>query len=235
MRIELPSGKPASPSDLLEHASNADVIAKRAEGLRDRFTTQVTQIRDEVEAQFAPMTGIDPGQKRELVRLEMRRRMDEARNAAMAEADKVLRELGPLVAAADTAAPLYADKIRVIDRITLAKPERATYSANLANAGPVALANAAAQALATNDLALVSAVIARLQSMPVADRPFTPHQLADRFEVAEHAKATEALTILRNRTQAGILATREIRSPASGPIGRIMAGLRNRPAANEED
>jgi hypothetical protein len=157
------------------------------------------------------------------------------RAEAATEADSTLKALGAVMEADNLARPLYDTPIGVPDRLTLSKPERATYAANLAGAGPAALHTAAVEVISTNDAALAMAVIVRLQAMPLAERPFSPLQLAQRIQRKEITKAHEMLGILARRTQDAILATRAIRTPRTGPLAHIIRGLRPAEPDPEED
>jgi hypothetical protein len=226
--------KPATPQELFEAAERVNAVAGRAETLRDDFYKAADKIRDEVAHSFAGLD-MDRNAKAQLIRQTVQKRLADLQKTHLEAADKVLKDIGSDVELMNNSSPAYDAKLKVIGRLTLASPERATFLNNLRDAGPAELANAAGLALQTNNLALVSAITSKLQQMEPSARPFAPNAFADRFNVPEFDRAQSALQILRHKSQVAISAQREIRNPSSRVVGRILNAILKPASESEEE
>ena len=124
---------------------------------------------------------------------------------------------------------LYGNKRALLNALTLGDPNRATYAANLASAGPAAIMSAASFALANKDAALAAAVAAVVDAMPVKERPLT---VAELVADLEHDQIDGTMTLFAELDRLVVVAQVEasgVLDPDGGrSADKIRLGLEQR-------
>ncbi len=123
----------------------------------------------------------------------------------------------------------WVNPVSVLMNATLASPERATYAANLANAGAHGVEGAMRQALALNDQALAAAAIERYDLLDETTRSlvsFSKDDIAAAMVHDEWSKAAEAIGLSDYAVESGELAEREMRGDKISPDQKIRVGQR---------
>lgn len=114
------------------------------------------------------------------------------------EVSTLLAELNEDKNAVALARDAWSSPVSVLMRSTLASPERRVYTANLANAGSIELREAAHEAIRTQDKALGSAVLARIDRLPAETRKsleFSKADVAETLIFEEFQGAVELLAL----------------------------------------
>ncbi len=123
----------------------------------------------------------------------------------------------------------WVNPVSVLMNSTLASPERATYAANLANAGAHGVEGAMRQALALNDQALAAAAVERYDLLDETTRSlvsFSKDDIAAAMVHDEWSKAAEAIGLSDYAVESGELAEREMRGDKISPDQKIRVGQR---------
>lgn len=123
---------------------------------------------------------------------------------------------------------LYTSKRSLLDMLTLGDASRATYTQNLAGAGPMALTQAASFALANKNAALAAAVAATVDRMPAAGRPIAVAELVRDLEHPEIDSTMALFAELDTLIVGGEVAAAAILDPDASSADRIRLGLEQR-------
>ena len=158
------------------------------------------------------------------------------RKGAKATAEKLAKDLATARNILALGKDSYTNPFAALDAATMASPRRATYTANLAHAGSMALKNAAERAASLGDAELAAAVIAVVSGMASGKRPFHPAAVLEIFpedhEVFEPIREfEEAEAALAD----GLSLYGEIVNGTTSPTARIERALRDREAAAGAD
>jgi len=132
-------------------------------------------------------------------------------------------------AALDLVRDSWQSPVGVLMRGTLGSAKRATYAANLANAGPIEVNEAIREAVTSGDKELAAACCVRIDAMSRESRQslsFTKSDVAEVLIGDEYAKAIEAIGLTDFAIAQGELADREARAIAVSPDEKIGVGLR---------
>lgn len=226
MKIALPKEAPPDPQALVALRHVAVGIYNRAKSVREAFQAERARVADEVANRYKGLDGVSVSERNRMAQSETAARTTEARKREQTAMDKLLRELAPVKAKYDSAAPFYRSRLAFLDRITLASERRATCAANLAHAGPMALHNAAIRAMQASDADLAAAVVARLDAMSSKDRPFSANEVADRVAVSGYEEAAKALNETGAAIDDTIRLTRVARDAGYSPVAKIAAAVR---------
>jgi hypothetical protein len=115
--------------------------------------------------------------------------------------------------------------VAMLGMSALGQENRQRYESQLAGAGPATVGNAAIRAVATGDLALGAAVLARLDAIPKEQRPIQPQDLAARMVGARHAQLVHRTERARISFIAARDADRSLRTGRSDAVAKISRGL----------
>lgn len=123
---------------------------------------------------------------------------------------------------------LFGNKRALLDMFTLGNAQRAAYAANLRDAGPAALVNAASFALANKDAALAAAVAAVIDGLPAKERPLTVAELVADLENDEIDGAMALFAEVDRLTVLGQIEASTVLDLEGTKTDRIALGLEMR-------
>ena len=151
---------------------------------------QVTQRRTDVERSLADLSA---NERSKIVtravnghRAELRRKSADARVA-------LVREAGRLRDEATAVRVHYQSAMQCLMRESLGSERRSRLLGQIANSGPTELASLASYAASTKDKELGAALCTRISMLPIHDRPFSAHELADTLVGEDHRRVTQAI------------------------------------------
>ena len=119
-------------------------------------------------------------------RAELRRKSADARLALVREAGRLRDEVA-------TVRMHFESPMQMLMRESLGSERRSRLIGQIAQSGPTELASLAAFAAATRDKELGAALCTRVSMLPVHDRPFSSHELADALVGESHRNVTQAV------------------------------------------
>lgn len=128
----------------------------------------------------------------------------------------------------------YNSSIQVLMRDSLGSERRSRVIQQLEHAGKVELASLGALAVSTKDRDLGAVLASQVGRMPHSERPFSPHELADRLVADDHRAVQAAIMEVSELAQRAVLDDRAFeagRASAEGSIG-IALRARDRAALN---
>jgi hypothetical protein len=139
--------------------------------------------------------------------------------------DDLLKQAGAPKARRDTANDYLGNPIVTVNVATLGNPKRATYVANLQNAGHASIKAAAVFAVANQDQDLVAAILDVIADRMPGERPVSPNDLTDKAPHPDYVAAKAAFRAFDRDFQKLILARRTFISPTAGVLGRVKLAL----------
>ncbi|BEV45956.1 hypothetical protein CRBSH125_21390 [Afipia carboxidovorans] len=150
----------------------------------------MTQRRIDVERSLADL----PSNERTKVvtravnghRAELRRKSADARLALVREAGRLRDEVAGV-------RMHFGSSMQILMRENLGSERRSRLLGQIANSGVTELASLASYAAATRDKELGAALCTRVSMLPVHDRPFSAHELADALVGEDHRRVTQAI------------------------------------------
>jgi hypothetical protein len=206
---------PKSLSELIATAHNIDgkkaAFSKRVEAIAGDVLRHAAEVREK----WANVEGLSKGQREALAAKEISKFRREVSQNTEAERYQTLRELRDAAAQVEQMAALYESSSHILARDSLGSEERSRYQDQIANSGPLELANFAALAVSTNNRVLGAALLSRLDSLPADVKKnvdVSRQELADCLCGEEFAKANESITIARNRIREAINQNRDFES-----------------------
>ncbi|MEX0922113.1 MAG: hypothetical protein WDZ84_05005 [Rhodovibrionaceae bacterium] len=245
-------GAPASIADLQKLAAKATAKRDRLKVLSESIVSAIEQHTQKKKAEFAELGKTREGnlirdelgdnRRRTMLDREVSRFSREARKISSEERVKLVQELRDISSKLEATKAGFTDPVGLLSRRTLADPKRATYSANLASAGPVAVEDALRTAVLTGDASLAAASLNRLDAMSKDSRKlvrFSKKDVAESLVAEELGKATEFITMTEIAAAEGELANGEAegkRTTANQKIGLgIMKSKLPKTAEAEDD
>jgi len=179
-----------SATDLIQRLSRARENRDQHARLLNTLEGQVTQRRIDVERSLADLS---PNERSKVVtravnghRAELRRKSADARLALVREAGRLRDEVVAVRAH-------YQSPMQCLMHESLGSERRSRLLGQIANSGLTELASLAAFAAATKDKELGAALCTRVSMLPVHDRPFSAHDLADALVGENHRRVTQAI------------------------------------------
>jgi hypothetical protein len=174
-----------SVTDLIQRLGRARENRDQHAKLLNTLEGQVTQRRIDVERSLADL----PANERSKVvtravnghRAELRRKSADARIAYVREAGRLRDEVAGVRMHFDS-------PTQMLMRESLGSERRSRLLGQIANSGVTELASLAAFAAATKDKELGAALCTRVSMLPVHDRPFSAHELADALAGEDHRR-----------------------------------------------
>jgi hypothetical protein len=234
-------GAPATISDLNAIANRVSSKRDRMKVLSDSVTTAVEKYRKAKTAEYAELGRVREGnlvrdelgdnRRRTMLEREVTRYSREARKISADERTSILAEIRDAVSKVAPVRASFTDPVAILSRRTIGDPKRSTYTANLANAGPVAVENAIQTAVITGNAPLLSAALDRLDGMPAASRKLVRYSKKDAAETVvgdELLKARQYLAKIDLETAETELAYSESEGKRDTAEDKIRLGtLRN--------
>lgn len=238
-------GAPSSVSDLNALAELATRKRDRLKVLAESTTTAIEKKRHEIEVRYADFGKVRDGnhvtdtvgdsKRRAAIEREVSKFTRDARKVSDKERGTLiaeLRENSEKIAAVKSS---WTDPVALLSRISLSDPKRATYAANLANAGPVAVENALRDAVLNNDTALAAAALDRLDAMPKESKKlvrFSKKDVAESLVADEWTAARKYIAISEIAVDEAELANNEAEGKSISSQQKIGLGIKKRELAN---
>ncbi|WP_374309169.1 hypothetical protein [Methylocella sp.] len=179
-----------SATDLIQRLGRARENRDQHAKLLNTLEGQVTQRRIDVERSLADLS---PNERSKIVtravnghRAELRRKSADTRLALVREAGRFRDEVAAVRAH-------YQSPIQCLMRESLGSERRSRLLGQIANSGITELASLASFAAATRDKELGAALCTRVSMLPIHDRPFSAHELADALVGEDHRRVTQAI------------------------------------------
>jgi hypothetical protein len=179
-----------SATDLIQRLGRARENRDQHAKMLTTLEGQVTQRRTDVERSLADLSANERGKIVTRAvnghRAELRRKSADARLALVREAGRLRDEVAAVRAH-------YQSPMQCLMRESLGSERRSRLLGQIANSGVTELASLASYAAATKDKELGAALCTRVSMLPVHDRPFSAHELADALVGDEHRRVTQAV------------------------------------------
>ncbi|MFT4159606.1 hypothetical protein [Shinella sp.] len=156
------------------------------------------------------------------LRAELKRASLDARTARLRDLNALRREV-------EQAQDHYRSPMQMLVRDSLGSERRSRLQSQLEHAGKVELASLAALAVSTRDRELGAVLAAQVGRMPHTERPFSPHELAERLIGDDHLAVTAAIMEVSELAQRAILDDRAFETGRS--VDRVGLALRARDRA----
>lgn len=190
------------------------------------MNVRVENRRKELDSTLYDLT---PSQRSQVVgravgglRAELKRASLDARTARLRELDALRKQV-------EEAKAHYQSPMQMLTRDSLGSERRSRLIQQLEHAGKVELASLAALAVSTKDKELGAVLAAQVNRLPHGERPFSPHELAERLVGEEYVAVTAAIMETGELAQRALL---EDRSFETGrPMDNIGVALRARDRA----
>ena len=180
---------------------------KRHDALIRSLGNKLAVHADSVERSLKDVGGL-PGSKAIVKRAVSGRRREFARETADTR-KAMIRELTETAAVVRSAATHYASPMQMLMRGSLGSERRSRLMQQVEASGPVELASLAEYAAAKGDGELAAALCSRVSGMKVADRPFSPSDLADVICGERHREISQALVECERRALEALQADTE--------------------------
>lgn len=213
-------------------------VAATLDALHTRTTKAIARIENDFNAQRLAVYskwGIEPTRQghgrtpqEQAATQELLIVLHKIRDNCDAELDGYLKEAGTLHARGVSQRDYWASPVMTLNRITLGSERRGAYLAQTKDAGPAEIAHLAQWSVSTRNLDLAAALVTRLDSMAVGDRPFGPVAVASALQLEEHRKGVEALKIIEARFQGVVIAIRSFKQGMWNPLNRVGLALAGR-------
>lgn len=179
-----------SVTDVIQRLGRARENRDQHARLLNTLEGQVTQRRIDVERSLADL----PSNERSKVvtravnghRAELRRKSADARLALVREAGRLRDEVAAV-------RMHFESPMQMLMRESLGSERRSRLLGQIANSGVTELTSLASYAAATKDKELGAALCTRVSMLPVHDRPFSAHELADALVGESHRNVTQAI------------------------------------------
>ncbi len=233
-------GAPSSIADLNRLASAMSSKRDRLKTLSDSIKTAIEKHREKKSQEFAQLgkVKLENGstvdelgdtRRRALLDREMAAFARNARSASAEERAKLMTEIRETASKIAAVAHSWTDPVALLMRQTLSDPKRATYAANLSNAGPVAVENAVRDAVITGDASLAAAALDRHDAMPKESRKlvrFSKTEIAESLVAQEWAKARSLIAVAEIAADEAELAEAEAEGKRTTPEQKIGLGVK---------
>lgn len=209
-------------------------VASAIDALHVRTTKAIARLESDFNTQRLAIiakwqnTPLNESDRRRIEAQELNAILFKIRDTCDAELDGYLKEAGALHAKGVSQRDYWSSPVMTLNRITLGSERRGAYLAQTQDAGPAEVAHLAQWSVSTGNLDLAAALVTRLDSMPVGDRPFGPVAVAAGLKLEEHRKAVEALKIIEARFQGIVIAIRSFKQGMWNPLNRVGLALAGR-------
>jgi len=230
-------GAPGSLTDIQNITNKLTSKRDRLRVLADAVKTAIEKHTAETEARYRDFGKVRDGNhvtdtvgdnvRRSAISREISAFTRTARKTSAEERTKLVAEVRELSNKLAAVRSSWTDPVALLSRRTLADSKRATYAANLASAGPVAVENTLRDAVITRNAALASAALDRLEAMPKDSRKlvrFSKSEVAESIVREELAKATAFIMVSEIATEESNLANAEADGKKTTPGDKIRIG-----------
>ena len=170
-------------------------------------------------------------ERRKLVAFDIKAAHMERKAATEDERAKLTTLLREAKTSLDLIRDLWSSQVAVLMRVTVGSEKRATYTANLAAAGPTEVDIAASVSARAGDKDLAAAACVRIDGLDKEARKSLKHSKADIAEevvAVEYRAATEALGMADYYRESGDLMARELEGLPTNPNHKIRVGQKLR-------
>lgn len=229
--------KKSPPTLTRPWVSMTEIKAKltRARDLHSEASKRLAEMNGRVENRRKELDSslydLAPAQRAQVVgralgglRADLKRSSLDARTAR-------IRELDALRRSADDARSHYNSSVQMLARDSLGSERRSRLMQQLEHSGDAELASLAALAVSVKDRELGAVLVSRVQRIPHAARPFSPHEFADLLVGDEHRAIQAAIMEVEEIAQRAILDDRAFETGRPSPEGGIALALRARERA----
>lgn len=158
------------------------------------------------------------------LRAELKRASLDARTARLRDLDAIRREV------ADAKAH-YNSSIQMLARDGIGSERRSRLMQQLEHSGDAELASLAALAVSSKDRELAAVLVSRVQRIPHAERPFSPHELADLLVGEEHRAVVAAIMEVEEIADRAMAEDRAFETGRASPERSVGLALRARDRA----
>lgn len=213
--------------ELLATASSVDAIYTRTVKTIERLQRDVETQKTAIARKWSG-SPLVAGDRARIEGEETRVALLAIRANAEKELDGLLVSAGAAHARAISQRPFYSSPVMTLNRLTLGDPKRSAYMEQTASIGPAEAAHLGQWAVSTKNKPLAAALVTRLDSMPIATRPFGAAALAGIIAHEEHHRATEAIKIAEARFQAVVIAIRSWKADRNNPFDTLALAMRGR-------
>ncbi len=207
-------------------ASNLDAIHARTLKAIERLNQDVANRKQQIAARWKAAPGVSAGDLARIAQSETAAAVRQIKDNSAKELDKLLKDAGAPHAQLVSQREFYSSPAKVLARAALGDPKRTEYLHQLAYAGPAELGHMAQVAVATQNVALASALLSLLDRMPSKDRPVGPVELASAMKLDDYLKVQEYIKLGDARLQGILVAIRTWNQGKSNPLNTVQLALR---------
>lgn len=158
------------------------------------------------------------------LRADLKRNSLDARTARLRDLDALRRD------AAD-ARFHYQSAVQMLARDSIGSERRSRLMQQLEHSGDAELASLAALAVSVKDRELAAVLVGRVQRIPHAERPFSPHELADLLVGEEHRAVVAAIMEVEEIADRALAEDRAFETGRASPERSVGLALRARDRA----
>lgn len=214
-----------SVTDLKASLTRARELGEQSRRLIADMNGRVESRRKELEATLSDLSTAERiqvvGRAVGGLRAELKRSSLDSRTARLRNLDALRRD-------ASDAQAHYASPVQMLARDSLGSERRSRLIQQLEHSGDAELASLAALAVSAKDRELGAVLVSRVQRIPYAARPFSPHELADFLVGDEHRAVQAAIMEVEEIAQRAILDDRAFETGRASPEGSVGIALRAR-------
>lgn len=211
-----------SVTDLKASLTRAREMGEQHRRLIADMNGRVESRRKELDATLSDLT---TAQRLQVVgravgglRAELKRSSLDSRTARIRDLDAIRRDVSDAKAH-------YQSAVQMLARDSLGSERRSRLMQQLEHSGDAELASLAALAVSAKDRELGAVLVSRVQRIPHASRPFSPHELADLLVGDEHRAVQAAIMEVEEIAQRAILDDRAFETGRASPEGSIALAL----------
>lgn len=214
-------------SKLVEQAAVLDAIKNRTIKCIARLQADVDKRKAAAASRWkgTDSFGLNPVDRARIEGTEVNAAILEIRAAADKELDGLMKEAGAASALLIGSRQFFDSPVKVLNRITLGKPERTEYQRQVASVGPAELTHLGQYAVSTKNAELAAAIVTKLDTMPAGQRPFGAAALAAAMSLDEYHRGSQAIKIGDQMLQQIIIACRTWRAGKGNPLSTVQLAL----------
>lgn len=187
-------------------------------------------VRDEVDALRIPSAA----DRNRIINERLAQKRRAAVETGKAQREAALEELAALHKKASLAAEFYRHPQQLLSRFVLGDPKALSYLQQVQGSGHAELRHMSMASVATKNRALGWAVMTQLESLPRANRPFSPQALALALVGKEFHQAVTHILKIKDAFLSASRKNAEFVSGKRKPTNLIESGLRKLAIAQAE-
>lgn len=214
-----------SVTDLKASLTRARELGEQSRRLIADMNGRVESRRKELDATLSDLTTAQRlllvGRAVGGLRSDLKRTSLDARTSRLRDLDALRRQV-------DDARAHYASPVQMLARDSLGSERRSRLIQQIEHSGDAELASLAALAVSAKDRELGAVLVARVQRIPHAARPFSPHELADLLVGDEYRAIQVAILEVEDIAERAMVEDREFETGRASPERAIGLALRAR-------